>query len=276
MTATRVSDLHRTAFVTGASTGLGRAFAEMLLADGVRVWGTARDPARLAPLAVQPAFTAVTLDLRDGARAEAAFVEADRVAGGFDLVINNAGYGVYGAFAATDFAVWQEQLEVMLINTARLAHAALRGMLARNQGTLVNISSLGAEFPLPFQSAYNMAKSGLSALNESLMLEVADTRVVVLDVRPGDYRTEFESAMRRPSAKMTPRMARGWNAFKAMMERGPAPGDAAAALRRAILRNRTGTVRMGGFFQAVLAPFLARFGSLNVRRRIQARYFDVS
>jgi short-subunit dehydrogenase len=149
-------------------------------------------------------------------------------------------------------------------------------MLARNRGALVNISSLGVEFPLPYQSAYNMAKSGLSALNESLMLEVADTGVVVLDVRPGDYRTDFESAMRRPPGEMTPRMARGWKAFAAMMERGPAPTHAAAALRRALLRNRSGTVRMGGFFQAVLAPLLARLGSLNVRRRIQARYFDVS
>lgn len=276
MTAARVSDLHRTAFVTGASTGLGRAFTDMLLADGVRVWGTARDTARLAPLAANPAFTAVALDLRDGARAEAVFQEAARAAGGFDLVVNNAGYGVYGAFAATDFSVWQEQLEVMLVNTARLAHAALRGMLARNRGALVNISSLGAEFPLPFQSAYNMAKSGLSALNESLMLEVAGTLVVILDFRPGDYRTDFEGAMRRPPGEVTPRMARGWQAFGVMMQHGPAPEHAAAALRRALRRNRSGTVRTGRFFQAVLAPLLARLGSLSLRRRIQARYFDVT
>ena len=276
MTAPRVSDLHRTAFVTGASTGLGRAFTEMLLAEGVSVWGTARDTARLAALATQPGFTAVALDLRDGARAQAVFEEAARAAGGFDLVINNAGYGVYGGFAATDFSFWQAQLEVMLVNTARLAHAALRGMLARKRGALVNISSLGAEFPLPYQSAYNMAKAGLTALNESLMLEVADTPVVILDVRPGDYRTDFEGAMHRPPGEVTPRMERGWKAFAAMMQSGPAPAHAAAALRRALLRNRSGTVRTGNFFQAVAAPFLARFGSLGLRRRIQARYFDVS
>ena len=194
MAATRVSALHRTAFVTGASTGLGRAFAEMLLADGVRVWGTARDAARLAPLAAGHAgnFTAVVLDLRDGAQAEAGFRAADRAAGGFDLVINNAGYGVFAEFAATDFSEWAEQLEVMLVNTARLSHAALGGLLARNRGALVNISSLAAEFPLPFQTAYNIAKAGLSALNESLMMEVSGTGVVILDVRPGDYRTDFE------------------------------------------------------------------------------------
>jgi len=276
VTAARVSDLHRTAFVTGASTGLGRAFAEMLLADGVRVWGTARDRARLAELAARPGFTAVTLDLRDGAAAVAAFAAADRAAGGFDLVVNNAGYGVFGAFAATEFAVWQEQLEVMLVHTARLAHAALGGMLARNRGALVNISSLGAEFPLPFQSAYNMAKAGLSALNESLMVEVTGTGVVVLDVRPGDYRTDFEGSVRRPPGAATPRLDRAWTAFAAMMRSGPAPAHAAAALRRALLRHRSGTVRCGPFFQAVLAPLLARLGSLSLRRRIQARYFDVA
>jgi len=124
VTVARVSDLYRTAFVTGASTGLGRAFAEMLLADGVKVWGTARDAARLGGLTAQPNFTPVTLDLRDGARAEAVFREAEAASGGFDLVVNNAGYGVYGGFATTDFSVWQEQLEVMLVHTARLAHAA--------------------------------------------------------------------------------------------------------------------------------------------------------
>ncbi|MBI4623019.1 MAG: SDR family NAD(P)-dependent oxidoreductase [Verrucomicrobia bacterium] len=278
---TRVSDLHRTAFVTGASTGLGRAFTEMLLADGVRVWGTSRDPARLASFAVRhpSLFTAVALELRDGARAEAVFGEADRAAEGFDLVINNAGYGVFGEFAATEFATWQEQLEVMLVSPARLSHAALRSLRARPAGrpagALVNISSLAAEFPLPFQAAYNIAKSGLSALNESLMLETTGTGVVVIDFRPGDYRTDFDGSVRRPQTDPTPRMARAWSAFEAMMRSGPAPAHAAAALRRALLRHRSGTVRTGRFFQAVVAPFLARFGSLALKRRVQARYFDV-
>lgn len=277
--ASRVSDLHRTAFVTGASTGLGRAFAGMLLADGVRVWGTSRDAARLADLAAAhgTAFTPVALDLREGPAAEKILQHEAARAGesGFDLVINNAGYGVFGQFAATDFDVWREQLEVMLVNTARLSHAALRPMLTRRRGALVNISSLAAEFPLPFQSAYNIAKAGLTALNESLILETAGTGVVILDVRPGDYRTDFEISVRRPPGASTPRMERAWTAFAAMMQTGPAPAHAAAALRRALLRNRSGTVRTGRFFQAVLGPFLARFGSLPLKRKIQASYYDV-
>jgi short-subunit dehydrogenase len=274
----RVSALHRTAFVTGASTGLGLAFAEMLLAEGVRVWGTSRDPARLDHLArAHPgAFTAVALDLRDAAAAIRVFEEQERIAGGFDLVINNAGYGVFGQFAATDFSHWREQIEVMLLNTAHLSHAALRGLLARNHGALVNISSLAAEFPLPFQSAYNIAKAGLTALNESLMMETAGTGVVILDVRPGDYRTDFETSVRRPPGATTAPMARAWAAFAAMMQTGPLPAHAAAALRRALLRQRSGTVRTGRFFQAVLGPLAARLGSLPLKRRLQARYFDLA
>ena len=70
-------------------------------------------------------------------------------------------------------------------------------------------------------------------------------------------------------------MTRAWHAFEAMMRSGPPPAHAAAALRSALLRRRSGTVRTGRFFQAVLAPFLARFGSLDLKRRIQARYFNV-
>jgi short-subunit dehydrogenase len=275
--ALRVSEAYRTAFLTGASMGLGRAFADMLLADGVRVWGTSRDACRLEELtrAHPSLFTAVALDLRSGDTAEDVFRAADRAAGGFDLVINNAGFGVFAEFAAAEFSLWQEQLDVMLINPARIAHAALRGMLARRRGALVNISSLAAEFPLPFQPAYNIAKSGVTALNESLMIEMAGTGVIVIDFRPGDYRTDFDGSVRRPQSSPGARMMRAWAAFEAMMHSGPPPAHAAASLRRALQRQRSGTVRTGRFFQAVAAPWLTRFISLPLKRRIQARYFNV-
>jgi len=267
-----LSARHRRAFVTGASTGLGRAFADLLLAEGVEVWGTARDASRLP---ARPGFHPVVLELADGPAADRVFLEADRAAGGFDLVINNAGFGAFGGFAETDFSVWQRQFEIMLVNTARLSHAALRAFGTRGRGTLVNVSSLAAEFPLPYQPAYNVVKSGLSALGESLMFETAGTGLVVIDFRPGDYRTDFEGSVQRPASLTDPRQQRAWAAFHRLMGEGPRPADAAAALRRALLRGRSGTVRCGRFFQAVIAPFLARLGSLALRRRIIANYFDL-
>jgi short-subunit dehydrogenase len=280
MSTVPLSTRYRTAFVTGASTGLGRAFADMLLAEGVAVWGTARDVARLPACAN---FHAVALELSDGPAAEKIFLDAERAAGGFDIVINNAGFGAFGAFAHTDFSVWEEQLQLMLVNTARLSHAALRGMLARRRGALVNISSIAGEFGMPYQAVYNTTKAGLSALNESLMFELHGTGVIVIDFRPGDYRTDFEGSVRRPVQDAalagdpvnTARMARVWDAFRAMMQSGPAPAGAAADLRGALRRGRSGTVRTGRFFQAVLGPFLARFGSLALRRKVQEKYFGL-
>jgi short-subunit dehydrogenase len=277
MSAGALSSRYRTAFVTGASAGLGLAFAEMLLREGVKVWGTARDPGRLPARA---GLSPVRLDLNDGERVEAAFREAERAAGGFDLVVNNAGFGAFGAYASTEFDVWEEQFRVMLVNTARLAHLALRGMFLRKRGALVNISSIAGEFSLPYQPAYNAVKAGLSALSESLMYEVKGTGIIVIDFRPGDYRTDFESSVRRPDQPaLDPlnagRMARAWTAFEAMMRSGPPPAHAAESLRRALLRGRSGTVRTGRFFQAVLAPLLARLGSLALKRRVQEGYFGL-
>ena len=171
----------------------------MLWGNGVKVWGTSRDLKRLA---CSGKFSPqVALELGNGAEAERVFSIADREAGGFDLVINNAGFGAFGAFAHTDFSVWEEQFRMMLVNTARLSHAALRGMLARRRGALVNISSIAGEFGMPYQATYNAVKAGLSALNESLMYELRDTGVIVIDFRPGDYRTDFEGAVRRPTCK---------------------------------------------------------------------------
>jgi len=308
----RLSEIYRTAFVTGASTGLGAAFAQMLLDEGVHVWGTARDASRLESLAaVNPHFTPVVLDLADGEAAERAFREAAAEAGeggdkcgslgGFDIVINNAGYSVFGDFAQTDFAHWQAQLEVMLVNTARLAHAALstwrKTSGSERPTTLVNVSSLAAEFPLPFQSIYNVVKAGLSALSESLIVETAGTGVRVIDLRPGDYRTDFGRSVIRPewdvidaAADQTkrplaaPRQIKQpaaerqhavWGGFAAMMGSGPPPEHAAQCLRRALLRRRSGTLRCGRFFQVVLAPFFVRFASLGLKRRVQALYFGL-
>jgi len=272
----KVSELYPTAFVTGASSGLGQKFAEMLLAEGVRVWGTSRDPARLAPLDRPGAFSPVALDLASPAAAEAAWQRAAGEAGGaFDLVINNAGYGVFGEFAGMEAAVWAAQLDGMLGTTLRLAHAAYRTMRARRRGCLVNVSSLAVEFPLPYMSGYNVAKAGLSALSDSLVFESRGTPVIVVDFRPGDYRTAFNQAMRPSSSPLgsAATLDRVWRKLEANLAAGPAPERAADDLRRALLDRRRGVVRSGSFFQARLAPLLARVTPEAVLNGILARYF---
>ncbi len=285
----RVSELYRTAFVTGATGGLGRAFVKMLLVEGVQVWGTSRDPARLTGFTAASAgarFTPVALDLAQPAAAEAIFGQSAEEAGGsFDLVIQNAGYGVFSEFTAADFATWQAQLDSLLVTTARLSHVALRRMRARPQGCLVHVSSLAAEFPLPFMTGYNVAKAGLSALSESLQFETRGTPLSVIDFRPGDYRTAFNQAMHTrtsaasPAASVPgagdPRLASVWETLEANLQSGPPASRAAADLRRALLRRQRGVVRSGSFFQARLAPLLARLAPTSLVRTATARYFGL-
>jgi uncharacterized protein len=267
---------HGTAFVTGASTGLGRAFADMLLREGVRVWGTSRDPRRLDDLSAghPGAFFPVTLDLADASGAVRAFRDASAAAGGgFDLVVNNAGYGVFGEFTALESSVWRAQVDGVLGTVLELSHAAMRSMRGRGRGCLVHVSSIAAEFPLPFMSGYNVAKAGLSALSESLMFETRGSGITVIDFRPGDYRTNFNQAMQKdpPSAPTRRALA----SLEAMLAAAPAPERAALDLRRALLRGRSAVVRSGSFFQARLAPLFVRFIPFSWVRRATALYFGV-
>jgi short-subunit dehydrogenase len=276
--ARRVSDLYSSAFVTGAGSGLGLAFTEMLLAEGVRVWGTSREASRLASLAAGHAsrFFPLTLDLNDAPGAVDAFLGAARQAeGAFDLVINNAGYGIFGEFDAVPAAQWKTQVGAMLGSTIVLTHAAYGAMRVRNRGCLVNVSSMAAEFPLPFMTGYNVAKAGLSALSESLLFESRGTGVKVIDFRPGDYRTSFNQAMQTPAAaRDASRRTQGaWRVLEANLAASPAPARAAADLRRALLRQRRGAVRSGPFFQIVMAPLLARLCPAWLLRAGTARYF---
>ena len=244
----RICELHSTAFVTGAASGLGRAFAGMLASEGVRVWGTSRDPARIDRGVMVP----VTLDLADPAACAASFQRAASEAGGaFDIVVNNAGYGVFGEFAARDFGEWRGQVEAMLVSTLALSHAAWTAMRSRNRGVLVNVSSLAAEFPLPFMAGYNVCKAGLSAFSESLIFESRGSAVTVIDLRPGDYRTAFNDNMKTApgSPSPSPRIAAAWRALESSLASAPPPARAAADLRGAILRNRSGIVRSGSCFQ---------------------------
>ena len=273
-----LSNLYRTAFVTGASTGLGRAFTEMLLIDGVQVWGTARDSTRLADLTARAGFKAVELDLENPEEADAAFATAAAEAGGsFDLVINNAGYGVFASFIGVDYAVWQTQLNALLITTGRLTQSALRGMIVKKRGCIVNVASLATDFPLPFMIGYNVAKAGLSALTESLVFETRGTGVTLIDFRPGDFRTGFNTTMQAKAASgessTDTRLVRVWAGLEKNLNSAPPPTRAAAGLRKVLLQRRQGTVRCGSFFQAHLAPFLVRFAPAGLRRAVMAHYF---
>lgn len=263
---------YRTALVTGAGAGLGRAFVDMLRAAGVEVWGTSR---RLESLTASERFHPVAFDLAAGdAAAEDLIGQIDRECGGLDLLIHNAGYGVFGGILDQPLAVWRAQLDAMLGGSFALNRAAFAVMAPRRRGGIVNVTSMAVEFPIPYLAGYNSTKAGLAALSESLMLEAPTAGITFLDFRPGDYRTGFNQAMFTSPPETLPAAAqRVARRLDATLAAAPPPERAARDLRRALVRGRSGVVRSGSFFQTVLAPLGVRLMPLAVRRAVMARYF---
>jgi len=268
---------YRTAFITGASSGLGEAFTRMLLEEGVKVWGTSRNSAKLQALRDQypQLFSVVCLELNQADEAVNQFRKAEKEAGGFDLVIQNAGYGLFGNFELIPSETWNTQLSSMLGTTVALSHAAWTSMRSTNQGCLVHISSLAVDFPLPFMSGYNVVKAGISALSESLMTEACGTNLVVIDFRPGDFKTAFnERAHKVDKLESDKRLKQAWLKLEKNLNVSPRPTQAARDLKKALKAGKSGIVISGGFFQARLAPLAAHLLPKKLLRKITALYFN--
>ncbi|WP_269540814.1 SDR family NAD(P)-dependent oxidoreductase [Cerasicoccus fimbriatus] len=267
-----LSQRYRTALVTGASSGLGRAFAEMLLAEGVEVWATSRDAQRL-PMHDQ--LHPLALDLADGRSMEAFMRGMHPLFPEIDILVNNAGNGVFGAFeeiAPNDIG---EQLRVLLHGPIALCHQVYPHMMARGGGAIVNVASLARDFPLPYFSLYNAAKAGLSNFTRSLQTECVDSGVTVIDFQPGDFKTAFNASSKRAEDFSNERVAQAWASHEKHLNAGPDPKKAALDLRAALQREKSGVVRTGDFFQAAIAPFLTRFSSWNLTERVMRAYYKL-
>jgi short-subunit dehydrogenase len=269
-------------FVSGASSGLGRSIAELWLKNGYSVWGTARQRERLVELADNSNFHSVEMDLRDRAGMLEAFSTAERDAGGFSVVVNNAGFGIYGELSEISAEVWSDQVTSMLTNLMVLIRDQVSALRVRRQAaTLVNVSSLAVEFPMPYMSGYNVAKAGLSALSESLVLELKATKIRVIDFRPGDFRTQFNAAMSPDMDPVTSAhggdddLKQAWEVVQKNLAEAPSPEVAAQDLWTAVAHGRQGIVRTGGWFQARLAPILHRLVPQGIARTVRWRYFGI-
>ena len=185
------------ALVTGASSGIGAAFARRLAADGSDLVVVARRRDRLEELARElgsaHGVTVETLvaDLSDPeplATVEARLADTDRPV---DLLVNNAGAGGHGLYAALPVDGVEDMVRLNLLAPARLTSAALPGMVARGSGGIVNVSSISGEQPIPFVATYSATKAFLTSLSESLHDELRDKGVSVTAVLPGFTRSEF-------------------------------------------------------------------------------------
>lgn len=177
----------RTVLITGCSTGIGRATAELLAAQGHTVYATARRLEAIADLEGKGCRT-LALDVTDEASMQAAVAEVE---GGVDVLVNNAGYSQSGAVETIALDDLRRQFETNVFGLVRMCQLVLPSMRERGWGRIVNISSMGANFVFPGGGAYHATKYAVNALSDALRWEVKGFGVDVVTIEPGLIRTEF-------------------------------------------------------------------------------------
>lgn len=177
--------------ITGCSTGLGRAFAQELIAQGQRVFASARNVDQLAELVDgHDNATALKLDVTS-AEDVAAAVAAVEQAGGVDVLVNNAGYGYRAAVEEGEDERIAPLFATNVFGPLSIIQAVLPGMRSRRRGTIVNVTSIAARLAMPGSGFYSATKFALEGLSDALRREVAPLGIRVLIVEPGAFRTDF-------------------------------------------------------------------------------------
>jgi NAD(P)-dependent dehydrogenase (short-subunit alcohol dehydrogenase family) len=186
------------ALVTGGSRGIGRAIVEALLARGHRVWFTGRDRAGVAraerDLAGRfppPLACGRACDVRDFAAVEALVAEIVERDGRLDLLVNNAGIGLFGPVDELSPETFREVVDTNLVGAFHALRAAAPAMKAAGRGFVFNIASLAAKNYFAGGAAYNASKAGLVALSEAAMLDLRHHGIKVAAICPGSVETDF-------------------------------------------------------------------------------------
>ncbi len=197
-----------TALVTGATAGIGASFARQLAGHGHDLVLVARDAARLESKAQQLRSFGVQVEVlpADLADDEGCALVEKRCAAGVDLLVNNAGLGLKGAFHEVPIEQEEHLLRLNVRSVLRLTHAALAPMVARGSGSIVNVSSVAGFAPGARSATYSASKAWVTNFSESLHLQYSRQGVRVLALCPGFTRTEFHSRAEMDTSGIPARM----------------------------------------------------------------------
>jgi short-subunit dehydrogenase len=263
-------------FITGASSGIGLAIAKLLVAEGHEVWGTSRNLERIPKM---PRWHAVRLDLTDPLSIAEAFNTAVAEAGHFDVLINNAGAGHFDPAELLPMETITSQFQILVFGQIQLMELALQRMQAHGEGLIINVTSLASRLPVPFMAAYNAAKAALASFTMSIQLELANSRVHVVDLQPGDIRTEFNQGVSKSAkagGRYEAKVTKTWEVVERVMKKAPAPDLVARHVLKLINADRPPPrVTVGDVFQSKVAPLIFRFLPQRVRLWGLKRYYGL-
>jgi short-subunit dehydrogenase len=189
--------------ITGGSSGIGRAAAISLHAAGLTVYATARQVDSLAGLARQGIHT-LALDVTDEASMIEAVAAVEEAAGPVGVLVNNAGYGLYGPVEQLPMDEIRRQFETNFFGLVRLTQLVLPGMRRRGRGRILNVSSMGGRITLPGGAFYHASKYAVEALSDALRMEVAQFGIDVVLIEPGPVKTPWNDVAAASLSTATP------------------------------------------------------------------------
>lgn len=192
-------DALKVVLVTGGSSGIGKAVCTRLAAEGHLVYGTSR-----RPQAPSDGYRMVAMDLNDGSTVGQAVAEVLAAEGRIDVVVNNAGLGIQGATEDLTAAQAASLLDTNVLGAHRVCLAVLPHMRERHHGLIINITSLAANFGLPYRGFYSASKAALERYTETLAMEVRPFGIHAVTLQPGEYRSNIGDNRIRPAAVSEP------------------------------------------------------------------------
>lgn len=224
-------------FITGCSTGFGRELAKYLLENDYRVVVTARNAEKVQDLVAinqeNANALAVKLDVTDKAQVIEAVAKAEEHFGKIDVLVNNAGFGYFGAIEESDEAEVRAMFETNFWGLAEMTRAVLPNMRTRRSGSIVNVSSIGGFVGNPSVGYYNATKFAVNGFSEALKKEVEPLGIKVTVVQPSGFRTDWAGRSANDATSTIEDYKETAGAFQAMIRgySGNQPGDPVRAAK---------------------------------------------
>ncbi len=179
--------MNKVVLITGGSSGIGKSIGEYLHSKGFTVYGTSRNPDRVAG----SVFPLIALDVRDAVSIKQAVASVIAAAGRLDVLINNAGVGITGPLEEIPAEEIRNNFETNLFGPIEVMKAVLPQMRSQKSGLIINITSIAGYMGLPYRSVYSASKGALELITEALSMEVKNFGINITNVAPGDFATNI-------------------------------------------------------------------------------------